>query len=314
MRKIRAVILDFDGVLAESNAEKDAAFEALFARYPEHASAMREYHRANHAAPRMQKFQHYVDEVFGTRGKGASAEDLARQFFARLGSTEGIVVEDKGLSLSIHYRLVRKSDEKVVAEVFHQITSPYLRDGKIRVTFGKKVWEVRPPIDWHKGKAVETITREIMALLSLEKALTIYLGDNTTDADISEQAKSFKEGALLFLKKVADPERFGVPVFSKPRKGKKPKIQRIDEKPKNPASDYAVTGLYIYDNQVFDIIRGLKPSERGQFEITDVNNEYLKKGKLDWIKFDAFWTDAGTPASLLKANVFWAVKKGVNLL
>lgn len=144
--------------------------------------------------------------------------------------------------------------------------------------------------------------------------ITVILGDNTTDGDITEHVKTFKDGAKIFLKKVADPERFGVPVFGKPRKGQKPKILKIEEKPKDPASDYAVTGLYMYDNSVFDIASTLKPSERGQLEITDVNNAYLKQGKLDWVEFEAFWTDAGTPASLLKANVYWAVKKGVNLL
>jgi len=144
--------------------------------------------------------------------------------------------------------------------------------------------------------------------------ITVILGDNTTDGDISEHVKTFKDGAKVFLKKVADPQRFGVPVFGKPRKGNKPKILKIEEKPKEPQSDYAVTGLYMYDNEVFEIVKTIKPSERGQLEITDVNNAYLKKGKLDWVEFDAFWTDAGTPATLLKANVYWAVKKGVNLL
>jgi len=144
--------------------------------------------------------------------------------------------------------------------------------------------------------------------------ICVILGDNTTDGDISLHVKSFREGAKIFLKKVADPERFGVPVFGRPKKGSKPKILKIEEKPKEPASDYAVTGLYMYDNEVFKIVQTLKPSERGQLEITDVNNAYLKNGKLDWVEFDAFWTDAGTPATLLKANVYWAVKKGVNLL
>ena len=110
-------------------------------------------------------------------------KNLARQFSAKLGSTEGVIVEDKGLSLSIHYRLVKKSEEKIVAETFHQIISPWLREGKIRLTSGKKVWEVKPPIDWHKGKAVEIIMKEIKALLNLEQSLTIYLGDDTTDED-----------------------------------------------------------------------------------------------------------------------------------
>jgi len=144
--------------------------------------------------------------------------------------------------------------------------------------------------------------------------ICVILGDNTTDIDISPYIKSFKEGALVFLKKVADPERYGVPVFGRPKKGVKPKIINIEEKPEKPQSNYAVTGLYIYDNDIFNLIPTLKPSTRGQLEITDLNNIYLKEGKLDWVEFDSFWTDAGTPASLLKANVYWAVKKGVNLL
>ncbi len=110
-------------------------------------------------------------------------KDLARCSSAKLGGIEGVIVEDKGLSLSVHYRLVKKSEEKVVAEIFHQITSPWLRDGKIRVTSGKKVWEIRPPVDWHKGKAVETIVKEMKTVLRGEQWLTIYLGDDTTDED-----------------------------------------------------------------------------------------------------------------------------------
>lgn len=138
----------------------------------------------------------------------------------------------------------------------------------------------------------------------------VILGDNTTDADISPDIESFKEGATVFLKKVADPERYGVPVFDKTGK----KIIKIEEKPKKPKSEYAVTGLYVYDNQVFKYIKSLKPSSRGQLEITDINNIYVSKGKLKWAELEGFWTDAGTPASLFKTNMFWAVKKGVNLL
>lgn len=144
--------------------------------------------------------------------------------------------------------------------------------------------------------------------------ITFILGDNTTDADIAPYVKNFKEGAMVFLKKVSDPQRFGVPVFSTPKgENKKPKILKIEEKPIHPKSDLAVTGLYIYDSRVFDIAKKLKPSPRGQLEITDVNNIYIKKGKLDWVEIDAFWTDAGTPASLFKANAFWSIKKGVDL-
>jgi len=110
-------------------------------------------------------------------------KDLVQQFTARLSGIKGVIVEDKGLSLSVHYRLVKENDEKTVADIFHQITSPRLRNGKIRVTSGKKVWEVRPPINWHKGKAVETIIKEIKTVLGGKPDLTIYLGDDTTDED-----------------------------------------------------------------------------------------------------------------------------------
>ncbi|MFC2004431.1 trehalose-phosphatase, partial [Chloroflexota bacterium] len=117
------------------------------------------------------------------RAAQAVIKDLVRQLSARLGNIEGVIVEDKGLSLSVHYRLVKKGDENVVAEVIHQITSPWLSEGKIRVTTGKKVWEIRPPIDWHKGKAVERIRNKIKVLLKCRQLLTIYLGDDTTDED-----------------------------------------------------------------------------------------------------------------------------------
>jgi len=138
--------------------------------------------------------------------------------------------------------------------------------------------------------------------------VTVILGDNTTDADIRPAVERFKEGAVVFLKKVPDPQRFGVPVFSK----KDPKkIIRIKEKPKKPKSSYAVTGLYIYDNRVFDFIRKCKPSARGELEITDVNNFYIKEGKLKWEELKGWWLDAGTFETLFLANKYWAAKKGI---
>lgn len=110
-------------------------------------------------------------------------KDIARQFLAKLGSTEGVIVEDKGLSLSIHYRQVKKGDENSVAKIFHQITAPLLQEGKVKVNPGKKTWEVRLPIDWHKGTAVKTIADEIKRLQKCEQLLTIYLGDDATDED-----------------------------------------------------------------------------------------------------------------------------------
>lgn len=134
--------------------------------------------------------------------------------------------------------------------------------------------------------------------------ICMILGDNTTDADISDAVKNFKEGGLIFLKKVSDPERFGVPTFDDTGK----KVIKIDEKPQKPGSQFAVTGLYIYDNKVFDFAKRLKPSERGQLEITDVNNEYIKEGVLNWVELNGFWYDAGTFRSLYNAGRFWAEK------
>jgi glucose-1-phosphate thymidylyltransferase len=134
-------------------------------------------------------------------------------------------------------------------------------------------------------------------------SVSVILGDNTTDADISKEVKSFKSGAQIFLKKVHDPSRYGVPEFD-PYNEKK--ILNIEEKPKNPKSNFAVTGLYMYDNSVFDKIKVIKPSERGQLEITDVNNEYIKAGQLEWAELHGFWSDAGTFQSLFNANKYWA--------
>lgn len=136
-------------------------------------------------------------------------------------------------------------------------------------------------------------------------SLAVILGDNTTDANISQEVKNFKEGAKIFLKAVPDPTRYGVPEFD-PYNQKK--ILAIEEKPKKPKSSYAVTGLYLYDHSVFEKIKNIKPSARGQLEITDVNNEYIKEGKFEWAELDGFWSDAGTFQSLFAANKYWAEK------
>lgn len=134
--------------------------------------------------------------------------------------------------------------------------------------------------------------------------LTVILGDNCTDTDISKDVKNFQSGAKVFLKEVPDPKRFGVPIFDS-----KKKIIKIEEKPQKPKSNLAVTGLYIYDHNVFDYIRKCKPSKRGELEITDVNNLYIKEGTLDWAKLRGFWSDAGTFESLFRTNLYWSKKK-----
>ncbi|MDO8638871.1 MAG: sugar phosphate nucleotidyltransferase [Candidatus Daviesbacteria bacterium] len=135
--------------------------------------------------------------------------------------------------------------------------------------------------------------------------LAVILGDNTTDADISKDVKNFENGAMIFLREVNDPERFGVPTFDKKNPAK---IIKLTEKPKKPDSNFAVTGLYLYDNQVFNFIKTLKPSKRGELEITDVNSGYLKKDQLSWTKLKGYWKDAGTFNTLLEASNYWSKK------
>ena len=145
----------------------------------------------------------------------------------------------------------------------------------------------------------------IAAALSLaeyfadQDKIVVVLGDNIIEKNIHVAVDAFRqqtEGAKILLKEVTDPQRFGVPAFEGDR------IIRIDEKPSAPASNYAVIGIYMYDSKVFDFIRTLKPSERGELEITDVNNYYLRQQKLTWDLLDGWWTDAGTFDSLLAAG------------
>ena len=136
-------------------------------------------------------------------------------------------------------------------------------------------------------------------------SITVILGDNTTDCNIKQAVANFKNGAVVFLKKVPDPKRFGVPRFDSQDKNK---IVEIIEKPQNPPSDFAVTGVYIYDNQVFNHIKNCKPSARGQLEITDVNNVYIKNNQLSWSELNGYWLDCGTYDSLFLANYYWSKK------
>lgn len=129
--------------------------------------------------------------------------------------------------------------------------------------------------------------------------VVIVLGDNIIEGSIKKEVEIFgrqEEGARILLKEVEHPERFGVAEIEKGR------ITRIVEKPAIPPSKFAVTGIYMYDSLVFDIIKTLKPSARGELEITDVNNAYLKKNALTYGILDGWWTDAGTFDSLLRAN------------
>lgn len=129
--------------------------------------------------------------------------------------------------------------------------------------------------------------------------ICVVLGDNILQKSIASFARKFRHqgsGAKILLSEVTDPERFGVPVIEDGL------ITRIEEKPNDPKSSYAVIGVYMYDNRVFDIIKTLKPSGRGELEITDVNNAYIAAGDLSWDVIEGWWTDAGTFDSLLKAS------------
>lgn len=128
--------------------------------------------------------------------------------------------------------------------------------------------------------------------------LMVILGDNIFESSFKRAVKSFiqqKRGAKIFLKEMKDAERFGVAEIRKRR------IIGIEEKPKKPKTNLAVTGLYLYDDSVFEVIKKLKPSLRGELEITDVNNAYIRKGTMSYEIVDGEWTDAGTFPSLLRA-------------
>ena len=140
--------------------------------------------------------------------------------------------------------------------------------------------------------------------------IVVVLGDNIIENNIKVAVDKFraqKEGARILLKEVMDPQRFGVPVFE----GKR--IIRIEEKPKHPASNYAVIGIYMYDWRVFEFIKSLKPSQRGELEITDVNNFYIAENKMEWDVLEGWWSDAGTFESLQTAGQMVA-KTGANKL
>jgi glucose-1-phosphate thymidylyltransferase len=128
--------------------------------------------------------------------------------------------------------------------------------------------------------------------------ICVILGDNIIEGSVRSAKQKFEKqdrGAKVLLKEVPDPERFGVPVFDNGR------IVRIEEKPRKPASPYAVIGIYFYDSTVFDRIRTLKPSGRKEYEITDVNNSYLAENNLSHEILEGWWTDAGTFESLWRA-------------
>jgi len=140
--------------------------------------------------------------------------------------------------------------------------------------------------------------------------ICVVLGDNIIESNIRSACEAYRrqgKGAKILLKKVHDPQRFGVPEIDGDR------VVRIEEKPKDPKSDFAVIGIYFYDGGVFDVIKNLVPSARGELEITDVNNYYIERGEMTWNELDGWWTDAGTFESLLRASKMVA-ETGANKL
>jgi glucose-1-phosphate thymidylyltransferase len=131
-----------------------------------------------------------------------------------------------------------------------------------------------------------------------DEPVCMILGDNIFEDDFSEDIRNFKSGARVFAREVKDPERFGVVEFDKDFKA-----LSIEEKPTKPKSNYCVTGLYVYDHRVVEVAKNLKPSPRGELEITDINRWYLEQGELQVSLFDGAWLDAGTFDSLLEAQI-----------
>ena len=132
-------------------------------------------------------------------------------------------------------------------------------------------------------------------------SMAVILGDNIYEDNFN--FLNFKEGAKIFLKEVPDPKRFGIAEVQEN------KVVNIEEKPENPKTNLAVTGLYIYDSNVFNIVKTLKPSQRGELEITDVNNAYIKENKMSFEVVKGFWSDAGTFSSLHRTANFMKEKQ-----
>ncbi|MBV8857729.1 MAG: NTP transferase domain-containing protein [Acidobacteria bacterium] len=167
-----------------------------------------------------------------------------------------------------------------------------LRDGRV---FGLK----RLNYTYQEGEGGIAAALDLCEDFAEGGPVCVVLGDNIIERNICRAVKAYRHqggGAKILLKKVHDPQRFGVPELDGRR------VVRIEEKPKEPKSDYAVIGIYMYDAEVFKITKTLKPSGRGELEITDVNNAYIDRGEMTWDELEGWWTDAGTFESLLRAS------------
>ncbi|WP_054956216.1 sugar phosphate nucleotidyltransferase [Paenibacillus dakarensis] len=165
---------------------------------------------------------------------------------------------------------------------------------------GGKEWGVRLTykVQEEAGGIAQALSL-VESVLEPKEKFVVLLGDNLFENSLAPYVKAFQEqeaGARVLLKEVKDPRRYGVPILENN------KIVSIEEKPDQPKSNYCVTGIYMYDTSVFGKIREVKPSDRGELEITDVNNEYASEGQLIYDVLDGWWTDAGTFESLYQAS------------
>lgn len=165
-----------------------------------------------------------------------------------------------------------------------------------------------PMVEFHyavqKGAGGIADALRLAELFVGKDTVAVILGDNIFEDDFKNEVRAHETGARIFLKKVDDNRRFGVPILDQETK----KVVSIEEKPKEPKSPYAVTGLYVYDHRVFDVIKTLKPSTRGELEITDVNNWYVQQENMSYVVVNGFWTDAGTIETLHAASVMVKTK------
>ena len=156
---------------------------------------------------------------------------------------------------------------------------------------------------YQEGEGGIAAALQLAEYFAEDDLVCVILGDNIYEQKFDKSAADFIKrgrGAKIHLKRVENAQRFGVPLISGDR------IVKIEEKPKNPQSEYAVTGLYMYDPTVFQIIKTLKPSGRGELEITDVNNAYIERNEMAYEIIEGWWSDAGTFDSLLRANILVA--------
>jgi glucose-1-phosphate thymidylyltransferase len=187
------------------------------------------------------------------------------------------------------------SDVCIVAEEsqVERFKNFFNRNGTKDITFSFRAQKEAPGIAHALGMAEDFASGESVAVI---------LGDNIFEDDFARELQNFASGAKIFLKSVPDPERFGIAVMEDGR------VMEIEEKPSIPKSNHAVVGFYLFDRGVFDIIKTLKPSGRGELEITDAINIYARKNELEHAHIRGFWIDAGTFDSLLVATM-WASKR-----